>query len=143
MKLNRFTDYGLRVLMYIATKEQNAPTITELSEKFNISRNHLVKVVQFLSAQKVLTTKRGPGGGLYLSKPADQIRIGTLINLLEKNEPLISCQEPACFLEGNCMLKWVTDHAYQEFIKILDNYSIKDVTGGKTGLLIHELIKNE
>ncbi|MCR6639026.1 MAG: Rrf2 family transcriptional regulator [Sporocytophaga sp.] len=66
MKLNQFTDYGLRILMYISRKPSNmqATTITELSERFGISRNHVAKVVQFLSNNKIIDAQRGRGGGI-------------------------------------------------------------------------------
>ncbi|WP_258179147.1 Rrf2 family transcriptional regulator [Pontibacter ummariensis] len=128
--------------MYMAQKQQEnaATTITEFSAQFGISRNHLVKVVQFLSHKGIIAAQRGRGGGLRLGDHPASIRIGQLVRLLEQNEDLINCQSPHCALEGNCLLKLALDDAYRRFISFLDNYSLQDVTAGKTGALLQQLI---
>ncbi|MCC9137721.1 Rrf2 family transcriptional regulator [Pontibacter silvestris] len=142
MKLNQFTDFGLRISMYMAQKQLSgtATTITELSDKFGISRNHLVKVVQFLSNKGIIAAQRGRGGGLRLGESAANIKVGQLVQLLEQSEGLINCQSPHCVLDGSCLLKFVLDNAYREFIAYLDNYSLQDVTAGKTGSLLQQLM---
>lgn len=144
MKLNQFTDIGLRVLMYLGRRpEDPAATISELAEKFEISRNHLVKVVQFLSNHQIIKAQRGRGGGLILARPAEEIKIGQLVLLLEQFDCVIDCETRSCYLKGNCLLKGVLNGAFKVFIKYLDNYSIKDVTSGKTEILLKELITKE
>ena len=140
MKLNQFTDYGLRVLMYL-TERSHEPTatITELSKQFQISRNHLVKVVQFLSNQKILAAQRGRGGGLRLALPPDKIKIGQLLLLLEQTDCVINCETRNCVLAGNCLLKSALNKAYESFIHTLDEYTLKDITTGRTGAILQEL----
>ncbi len=141
MKLNQFTDYGLRILMYLAHKpDEPAATISELSETFKISRNHLVKVVQFLSNHKILKARRGKGGGLSLAGPPEEYRIGQLILLMEQSDCVIDCEQRECILQGSCLLKYALSNAYKEFIRFLDNYTLSDVAGGKTGVLLKDLL---
>lgn len=143
MKLSQFTDFGLRISMYMAQKQpgQPATTISELSEKFGISRNHLVKVVQFLSGKGVIAAQRGRGGGLRLADHPANIKIGQLVQLLEQSESLINCRTAHCFLDGSCLLKYVLDNAHRELIAFLDKYSLQDVTGGRTGTMLQQLIQ--
>lgn len=144
MKLNQFTDYGLRVLMYLAHKpDEPAATISELSDTFAISRNHLVKVVQFLSNHKILRARRGKGGGLSLSAPPESFKVGQLVALLEQSDCVIDCGQRDCALQGNCLLKYALSNAYKEFIRFLDNYTLKDVAGGRTESILRELMAKE
>ncbi|WP_114783336.1 Rrf2 family transcriptional regulator [Botryobacter ruber] len=144
MKLNHFTDIGLRISMYMAQKQlaDETTTIAELSRQFAFSRNHLVKVVQFLSNKGVLAAQRGRGGGLRLGDHPAHIKVGQLVQLLEHNENLIDCQSSSCMLHGNCLLKTALDKAYKEFIAVLDSYSLQDITAGKTGALLQQLIRS-
>lgn len=126
--------------MYLAQRQSSsAATITELSVQFNVSRNHLVKVVQFLSKHKILAAQRGRGGGLRLAAAPEQLRIGQLVYLLEQTDCVIDCDAKNCVLKGSCLLKLVLNNAYKEFIKALDQYTLRDVTAGKTGNLLREL----
>lgn len=125
--------------MYLSRRPDTPPaTITELSEIFGISRNHLVKVVQFLSTHKILKAQRGRGGGLSLARPAEEYKIGQLFYLLERTDCVIDCDQRSCILKGSCLLKSVLNNAYKDFIQSLDNYTLKDVTTGKT----EEMLKN-
>lgn len=85
MQLNRFTDFGLRVMMYLTQcRDRTVPvTIPEIAARFEISRNHLVKVVHFLSQQGWIVATRGKGGGLRLARDAVEYRIGELVRVLE------------------------------------------------------------
>ncbi|MBB2147932.1 RrF2 family transcriptional regulator [Pedobacter gandavensis] len=130
MKLNQFTDYGLRILMYMSRKPAHLPatTITELADQFGISRNHLVKVVQFLSNQNIIDAQRGRGGGLRLFDSAESYRIGKLVRLLEQDEELINCESPLCILAGNCGLKGILNGAQNALYQYLDQYTLDDIS---------------
>lgn len=141
MRLTQFTDLGVRVMMYVSKKEATeATTITELSKKFDTSRNHLVKVVQFLSNNGLLNARRGRGGGLTLNAHPSEIRIGHLIYLLEQTDCVINCEDRKCVLRSGCLLKSALSGAYRAFIDYLDQYTLEDVTGGKTGLLLQKML---
>ena len=130
MRLNQFTDYGLRILMYMSRKPEHLPatTITELADRFGISRNHLVKVVQFLSNQQIIDAQRGRGGGLRLFAAPETYRIGKLVRLLEQDEDLINCQNPLCILAGDCGLKNILDGGLEALYLYLDRYTLEDIS---------------
>ena len=79
MQLTHYTDYSLRVLVYLALKKNKSVTITEIAEYYKISRNHLVKIVNNLANLGYITTQRGKGGGMHLALPAAEINIGEVI----------------------------------------------------------------
>ncbi len=145
MKLNQFTDYGLRILMYISRKPSNmqATTITELSERFGISRNHVAKVVQFLSNNKILDAQRGRGGGLYSADKPETYKIGDLIRLLEMEEELVGCDTPPCLLADSCGFKSVLKSALYTFYEYLNQYTLKDISKPKVTRALDSLIKGE
>ena len=108
MQLNRFTDLGIRVLMYLGSIEGPSVTIARLAEDLQVSKNHLVKVVHFMAQQHWLLTTRGKSGGVALSKRPEDYAIGDVVRVLEQNsvngERLINCQQPPCVLLPACGL---------------------------------------
>lgn len=130
MKLNHFTDFSMRVLMYLNKKDDaDSSSLDELAERFSISRNHLVKVVQFLSNNGLVLTKRGKNGGILISEKATQMGLGDLINLLEQDEsPVINCNaKPCVFSSHSCKLKSFLDIAYQAFLDSLNKNNLSDL----------------
>ena len=91
MKLTRFNDYSLRVLIYLGLKDDGRVTIREISEAYGISRNHLMKVVSLLTRMGYLDARRGPGGGIALAKPADEIIIANVVRDMEDDLNLVEC----------------------------------------------------
>lgn len=135
MQLTRFTDLGLRVLMYLATETPGeAPaTIPALAERFQVSRNHLMKVVHFMAQHGLVHTTRGKGGGLALARPASELSIGQIVRLLEPGHDLIDCEAPPCALRGSCRLKWALQQAESAFYASLDKVMLADAVSGSTG----------
>ena len=130
MKLNHFTDFGMRVLMYLDQKKDNQQSsLDELATDFKISRNHLIKVVQFLAANQLVQTKRGKNGGILISDKARGILLGDLIHLLEQDDtPVVNCDSKPCvFRSHNCKLKSVFNDAYFAFIQSLNQYKLSDL----------------
>ncbi|MFZ6742482.1 RrF2 family transcriptional regulator [Undibacterium sp. JH2W] len=133
MQLTHFTDLGMRVLMYLSHKDRQDPvTISEIADKFSVSRNHLVKVVHFLAQRNWIITTRGKGGGMALAQDAKKYRLGSIIRELEGVTALIDCASPPCALRGNCQLKTVLDEALYAFYATLDKYTLQDAIGGST-----------
>ena len=141
MQITRFTDLGLRVLMYLSMGERDTAraTITELAERLAVSRNHLVKVVHRLAQLELVATTRGKGGGMALAWPADQYRLGDVVRALEDNPSLIDCGAPPCVLARNCQLKSALDDALQAFFERLNQYTLADAVRAPTGLSIVSL----
>lgn len=134
MQLTHFTDLGLRVLMYLSYQDRDTPvTISEIAERFEVSRNHLVKVVHFMAQQGWVATTRGKGGGLVLAQTPKRYKLGQVIRTLEGRTDVIDCADPPCRLRGRCQLKGVLDQALDAFFKVLDRHTLADAVASPTG----------
>jgi Rrf2 family nitric oxide-sensitive transcriptional repressor len=130
MKLNHFTDFSMRVLMYLNQKKDSSKSsLDDLANAFRILRNHLVKVVQFLAANELVLTKRGKSRGITISEKAIEIPLGDLIHLLEHDDsPIINCDaKPCIFKSHNCKLKSLFNKAYLAFIESLNKSKLADL----------------
>lgn len=136
MKLTAFTDYSLRVLMYLATEPAERATIGKISGAFEVSENHMVKVVHFLGKQGWLANVRGKGGGLQLALPPDRISIGQVVRQTE-GEPIVAdCfnQVSTCRLAGSCRLEGLLHQALTAFYAVLDRYTLQDMVSNQAQL---------
>lgn len=127
MRLTSFTDYGLRMLMRMASEPERAYSSAELADEFGLSRNHLAKIMQHLSRGGLITTRRGGGGGAVLAKPATEIRLGAIVRLLEEGQPLVECFAPdggECSIDGQCRLKTLLRRAELAFLADLDRSTL-------------------
>lgn len=139
MRLTQWTDYTLRVLMYCAATQGRVQpvTITEIAAGYGISRSHLMKIVQQLSAQGLLETTRGRGGGIRLARPATGINVGAVVRATESDFNLVECFDPAtdaCRLSGQCGLKGVLWQALQAYLAVLDGVTLADLMAPPTRL---------
>lgn len=144
MHLTRFTDYSLRVLIFLAVKGEERSTINEIAERFEISRNHLMKVVQELSHKGYITAIRGKNGGLLLKKAPEEIRLGLLVRDTENDLELVECfgDSNECRITPACQLKPILAEALRAFIAVLDKYTLADMLGPQRPQLV-ELLKIE
>lgn len=130
MHLTMFTDYSLRVLMHVGARGGSTVTIDEVAASYDISRNHLMKVVLRLGQLGYLSTARGRGGGMTLAKPPEQIRLGTLVRQTEEDLALVACfagRGRPCAIEPACVLKGVFGEALDAFFAVLDGYTLADL----------------
>ena len=137
MKLTAFTDYSLRVLMYLATEPAERATIARIASAFDVSENHLVKVVHFLGKQGWLANVRGKGGGLQLALAPDRIGIGQVVRQTEGEPVVAECFGQgggACCLTGRCRLEGVLRQAVTAFYAVLDRYTLEDVVSNRVQL---------
>lgn len=141
MQLTRFSDYGLRLLMYLAHHDgRPAPvTIAEVAERFAISRHHLVKVAHFLTRQGWVRGSRGKGGGLVLARRAADYRLGELVRALESQGAIVDCADPPCLLAGGCRLKGALERALQDFYEALDRQTLADLVTAPTAIELQRL----
>ncbi|MFG6488324.1 RrF2 family transcriptional regulator [Roseateles sp. BYS78W] len=131
MKLTAFTDYSLRVLIYLATEPDRRATIAEISAAFDIKANHLTKVVHHLGKCGWVVTVRGKGGGLTLARPADQIGVGRVVRDAEGVDQPAECfsdEQNHCAIVRSCRLKGVLAEAVDAFYAVLDRYTLADIT---------------
>ncbi|AAU91353.1 MULTISPECIES: Rrf2 family transcriptional regulator [Methylococcus] len=130
MQLTQFTDFSLRVLIYLVRlPEPGMATIPEIAEYYRISRNHLVKVVNTLANAGLLVTMRGKGGGLRLARPADTITIAEVVRLTEPNMNLVECFDPKashCRIDRGCFLKAILYEARKDFLAALERHTLAD-----------------
>lgn len=130
MQLTLYSDYSLRVLIYLGLRPHQLCTITEIAEAYGISRNHLVKVVHNLGMLGWIDTARGRGGGMALSRPADQINIGAVVRQTEPGFTLVECFEMktnTCPIAPVCVLKGALQAAQTAFLQVLDSYTLADL----------------
>lgn len=131
MRLTMYTDYSLRVLLYLASKEDESVTITELADFYQISRNHLVKVVHNLALKGYILTTRGRNGGIRLARPSADVSIGEVVRATEPDFDLLECFNPVtdkCVITRSCGLKSVIFKAQENFISELDMYTLADLS---------------
>lgn len=138
MRLTHFTDYSLRVLIYLALKGEERSTITEIAERFTISRNHLMKVVQELSHRGYITAIRGKHGGLLLKQDPESIALGKLVRQFENDFTLVECfgENNQCTITPACQLRFILQDALEAFFNVLDRYTLADLLSGQETALI-------
>ena len=126
MRLSAFTDYSLRVLMYLGVNSGRLATVAEIAASFSLSKNHLMKVVHRLGCAAYIETVRGKGGGIRLARPPEQIKLGELIRYTETDLDLVECFADGsnCRLQSACRLQHVLAEARQAMLTVLDNYTL-------------------
>lgn len=130
MRLTTFTDYCLRVLMYVGTKGEELSTIDEICESYDISRGHIMKAVYRLGQLGYLETVRGKGGGMRLARAPEKINLGSVVRDTEEDLYLVGCFEPqtdACRIQSICVLKGALNKALSAFLQVLDSYTLADL----------------
>lgn len=137
MQLTLYTDYSLRVLLYLGVRREETVTIGEIADAYRISRNHLVKVVHHLASTGFVHTTRGKGGGVRLMRPPEEIRLGEVIRITEGGFDLVECmnsQTNTCPIDQLCALKSVVQEALAAFTAVWDRYTLADVLRNRSQL---------
>ena len=130
MRLNAFTDYCLRVLVYVAAESDHRATIGEIAHTYAISEHHLTKVVHFLGKAGFLRNVRGRGGGLELARPATEMNIATIVREAEGAPVPAACFDPSaarCVIAPACRLRRALQEATEAFYAALAQYTVADV----------------
>ena len=136
MRLTLHTDYALRVLIHVAIADGKLITISDIAESFDISKQHLMKVVNHLSQKGYLDTVRGRGGGIRLRHPPRDINIGQVVRETEDKLDVIGClgRRDYCPIERVCVLRGVLHDAIQAFLAVLDGYTLADLIKPQSAL---------
>lgn len=128
MQLTLFTDYALRTLTYLALQpDRRLATITEVAEKFAISRNHVVKIVHQLGVKSYIETVRGKHGGIRLARPSNEINLKDLISDMENITCLMDCHREACLLTPGCRFQGILRKAMRAFMDVLGEFTLADL----------------
>jgi len=135
MRLTRFSDIGLRVLIYLeqAGERAHPVTVAEIGAQFDIPLNHLVKVVGKLAKQGWITATRGRNGGLRLAADPTVLTIGQVLRKLEGEEEVVDCEGTNCALKLDCTLRGMLRAGMRAFYEAMDCYTLSQVTTGATG----------
>ncbi|MEH6410990.1 MAG: Rrf2 family transcriptional regulator [Hyphomonas sp.] len=137
MRLNLQTDFALRTLMHLAINTDRRVTISEISDTFGISRNHLMKVALALSHEGFIATERGRAGGLRLARSASDIQLGHVVRRMEGNTALVECfpgGAGGCRISPACRLRGALAEALEAFFTTLDSWSVADLVRGNAPL---------
>jgi Rrf2 family nitric oxide-sensitive transcriptional repressor len=137
MKLTSFTDYSLRVLIYLTVQPTPRATIAGIATGVKLSENHLVKVVHFLGRQGWLATVRGKGGGVALAQAPEDIVVGRVIRDTEGPVGLVECVGQTgcdCEIAPDCQLRGALGEAMAAFYAVLDGYTLRDLVRNRGGL---------
>lgn len=138
MHLTQFSDYGLRLALYLACHPDRPASVEEVSRSFGISRNHLVKVAARLTELGVVAARRGRGGGMTLAMPPSAINVGWLVRRTEPHLDLVECFDPAsstCPIAQACALKSLLHRAREAFLAVLDAHTLDDLLGRRAELV--------
>jgi len=136
MQLTHFTDYSLRVLIFLGAHTERLCTISEIAEAYAISDNHLMKVVNRLSTCGYIETVRGKGGGMRLARAPQLINVGDVVRRMEERFDIVECFNKAhqdCPLLPTCILKSVLHEARRNFMATLDRHTLQTVLGNDAG----------
>jgi Rrf2 family nitric oxide-sensitive transcriptional repressor len=137
MQLTRFTDLGLRVLMYLTQHRRDAPvTNAEIASQFGVPQNHVIKVVGRLAKLGWVDTQRGRLGGMRLGVSPSKLRLGQALRALEETEQLVDCSHPPCVLKSRCLLKGALDEGLEAFYAKMDERTLADVCERSTEMAL-------
>lgn len=136
MRLTLWTDYALRTLIYVGAKGERLSTIEEIAASFDVSKAHMMKVVNRLGRQGYLETVRGKGGGVRLGRPAAEIGVGRVVRDTKEDLAVMGCLAGPgfCRIEGCCVLRRALDEATAAFLAALDRYTLTDLIAPRNRL---------
>jgi len=140
MRLTVYTDYSLRVLIYLGTRPSRLVTSREIADYHGISNNHLLKVVHRLGVLGYIKTVRGKNGGIRLARATDAIMIGSVIRETERDMALVQCKgadAPPCRIEETCTLRPILDEALAAFFAVLDRRTLEDLVSPRAERCAH------
>ena len=133
MKLTRYTDYALRVLMHLAARPERLCSIGEIARTYAISHNHLMKVVHDLGKSGYVSAVRGRNGGIRLARPAEEINVGAVVRHTEEGFDLVDCG--SCVIAPACGLTGVLGKALAAFMDTLDGFTLADLVADRSEAL--------
>jgi len=128
MQLTKHTDYAFRVLIYLASlPETELVKIQDVADLFDISRNHIMKIVNKLARAGFVQSVRGNQGGIRLGAAAETINLRQVVELMEATLVPVNCHVPLCKLEKKCRLKGILFQAQADYLSSLENYTLADI----------------
>ncbi len=129
MQISSFSDYTLRILLYLAVAGDRQVTSREIAERYNLSFDHIAKAAQLLTREGYVVAARGRGGGLRLAKTPGEISIGAILRATEAGSGLVECMRPGptkCIIAKVCGLAPILADANEAFYRSLDARTLAD-----------------
>jgi Rrf2 family nitric oxide-sensitive transcriptional repressor len=130
MRLTVYSDYALRMLMYLALRKDELSTIADIAASYDISETHLMKVAHQLGVGGFVETVRGRGGGLRLAKPVEAIGLADVVRYTEPDMAIVQCFKPVdgpCTIRPSCVLRRALEKARDAFMAVLADYTLADL----------------
>lgn len=149
MHITKYTDYSIRILIYLAVRRDKLCTIGDIAASYGISKNHLMKIVQALNAKGYLTAIRGKNGGLRLQGDPASINLGKLVRDVEGETKMLECfgtdsqcivTDNQCIINESCKLKHIFYEAQQSFYQTLEKYTLLDLVDEETQIELRKLL---
>lgn len=132
MRLTVYSDYALRLMMYLALNGEKLSTISEIADAYDISKAHLMKITHELGLKGFIETVRGRQGGMRLARDAGKIGVGDIVRASEPDFAIVPCMEEGagkiCAIQPACVLKRALASASAAFLDVLDGYTLADLT---------------
>ncbi len=136
MRLTKHTDYAFRVLIYLASMpEDRLSTVQEIAENFDVSRSHIMKIVQKLASAGLIHSSRGQHGGIRLQQPKNAINLRSVIELMEATLTPVNCDDPVCLINKNCTLKKILHEAQRQFLEYVGRYTLADLAEPEVSII--------
>jgi len=132
VRLTRYTDYSLRVLIHLALHDNRLCSIGEISRTYDVSHNHLMKVVNALARDGFVETVRGRAGGMRLARPANEISVGEVVRRTEEGLELADCS--GCALAPACGLTGVLAEGMRAMMAVFDSYTVTDLLADREAM---------
>jgi Rrf2 family nitric oxide-sensitive transcriptional repressor len=138
MQVLKYTDYALRVLMYLGASPEAPIPAAQVAAAYGISPDHVAKAAKGLVQLGVVKGARGAGGGLMLALPPEQIRIGAVVRRFEARRGPVECfrtEPPECRIASGCLLRGAFERAAEAFYRELDRHSLADLLQNRPTLV--------
>ena len=132
MRLTRYTDYAMRVLLYLGARPEQICSIAEIARAYGVSQNHLMKVVSELAREGFVTSMRGRTGGIRLARAPEAINVGDVVRRMEDDFSLVDCAN--CIIAPACGLSCALQEAVAAFLAVLDRYTLADFLAQRSDL---------
>lgn len=129
MQITKFSDYCLRILIFLAVEPSGKQTTKTVAERFGISLDHVAKAAKWLTRFGYIESTRGKGGGISLLRPPHSIKLGELVSRTEGNKEIVQCHRAGggtCTIYGACALPAIFGDAQKSFFETLDRYTLED-----------------
>ena len=146
MHLTQFSDYSLRVVIYLGCRSGEWVSADEISRAYRISRHHLVRVMQTLQTKSFIKISAGRGGGAVLARDPSQINLGEVVRQTERSFRIVECfdaKKNKCPIVPVCGLRGILGRALDSFFHVLDGYTLADLVRMKKGRKLAQFLHIE